>query len=111
MEITPFTLRMEEALHDELKLVSRLAGTSMTQLAVRGIRMELDFLRAKYERDLKRTLKRLEGYSKRDPNSSDAIRAFARAEIENEDPLEGRPFRSDPHSEAQRDFRELLDGS
>lgn len=111
MENMPFTLRMEEALHDELKLVSRLVGTSMNQLAIRGIRLELDFLRAKYERDLKRTLKQLEAYSKRDPASSDAIRAFARAEIENEDPLEGRPFRSDPYSEAQRHFRELLDGS
>jgi len=111
MDKQQITFRMEKALHADLKLVSQLSGKSMNRLAEEGIRIEVELLRVELERDLTRTLERLRAYSKRDPDSSEAIRAFARAEVENEDPLEGRAFRSDSHSEAQRALRRLLDGS
>lgn len=111
MNALQFTVRMEPALHERLKLVSEVTKTSMNQIALEGIQMELELLRAKCEWDLKKTLRKIERYKRRDPGFTRAIRAFAQAEVENEDPLEGELLDSEPRTLAQRQLRALLDGA
>jgi len=111
MNLLQLTVRMDSAMHEHLKLMSKATKTSMNQLALEGIEMELQLLSVEYEWNAAKTLKRLERYRRHDPRFGKAIRAFSQAEVEHDDPLEGEPFLSDPSSELQRRLRELLDGS
>ncbi len=89
MNFTSFKLRIDPALHQELKLVSRLTRKSMNQLLVDAIQKELPEVRKNLERDLGRTLEQLHAYAERDTDFTRAIEAFAAAEAQYEDPLEG----------------------
>ena len=108
MPQTPFKLRLDESLHRQLKLVSELSHTSMNRVILRALEAELPILCSILESDLKKTLARLRELSDRDPHSQQAIEAFVRAEVEEDDPLEGTPVDLATPSEAQREFRELL---
>ena len=103
-----FKLRIDPALHQELKLVSRLTRKSMNQLLVDAIQKELPEVRKNLERDLERTLEQLHAYAERDTDFTGEIEAFAAAEAQYEDPLEGEILEEGEASEAQHQLREIL---
>jgi len=74
----------DEATHNTLRLTAELLGMSMNELAESAIRHELTLLGADLEQRLTRTVKLLRSY--RGVNQED-VEAFARAEVEVEDPL------------------------
>lgn len=109
MSLTPFTLRIESTLHEELKLVSRQVHMSMNQLIVEVIQTQLRHLRKNLEHELGQTLEQLRAYSERDTDFTQAIDVFVAAEGQHPDPLEGEIVRQGEElTEAQRQFRELL---
>jgi hypothetical protein len=84
-----FTLRFRnEATHRSLRLTARALGVSMNELAETAIEHELALLGADLEQKLARTVALLRSY--RQADSEDDIAAFARAEVEADDPLRSR---------------------
>jgi hypothetical protein len=88
MSLTPFTLRIESALHEELKLVSRHVHRSMNQLIVEAIQTQLRHVRRDLEQELGQTLEQLRAYSERDTDFTQAIDAFAATEAQHTDPTD-----------------------
>ncbi len=91
MAATPakFTLRFEhEQTHELLRLVADHFGTSMNALAEDMIARELQTIGLTIEQDLYGTLDRLQRYRGEDVEAG--LSAFARAEVEQADPLQAR---------------------
>ncbi len=91
-----FTLRFsDERVHRSLRLTAELLGMSMNDLAEQAIAHELAVLGADLEERLNRTVELLRTLRSTDDRD---IEAFARAEVEVDDPLRSRAaVHSDPH--------------
>ena len=63
----------------------------MNKLVNEAVRAYLDQRGRKAERDLEACLANLRAYRKRDPDFEQAIEAFAKAEVNAKDPIEGQP--------------------
>jgi hypothetical protein len=84
-----FTLRFrDERTHRALRHAAEELGTSMSELAERAIERELARVGVQLEDKLRRTVELLGSY--REQHLLDDIEAFARAEIEEDDPLRSR---------------------
>ncbi len=84
-----FTLRFEDRrAHDLLRLVANHFGTSMNALAEDMISRELQTIGLTIEQDLYGTLEQLRHYRGDDLDAG--LSAFARAEVEQPDPLQAR---------------------
>ncbi len=84
-----FTLRFRnEATHRTLRLTAHALGVSMNELAEAAIEHELAVLSADLEQKLTRTAELLRSY--RDTEVEEDVEAFARAEVEVDDPLLSR---------------------
>ena len=84
-----FTLRFrDERTHRALQHAARELGMSMNELAERAIEHELAAVGAELEERLRRTVRLLGSYRAAD-RMADA-RDFARAEVEEDDPLRSR---------------------
>jgi post-segregation antitoxin (ccd killing protein) len=88
-----FTLRFANPrTYDVLSAVAKELGLSMSELAERMIETELDVLAAGLEGDVARTVEKLR---QTDMNPEAEAAEFARAEVENEDPIQARMARPD----------------
>jgi len=84
-----FPLRFEEdSIRRALKEVSEQTGVSMNRLAQEAIAVQLRFATRVLEARMQETIGDLRGY--RGEWSDREIRAFAHAEVEHPDPVEGR---------------------
>ena len=84
-----FTLRFEhEATHDALRLCAGELGVSMSNLAEHLIAQQLRVVAMTIEDQLSETLSALRSYTGQDMDKD--LVAFARAEVEHEDPIQTR---------------------
>lgn len=84
-----FTLRFEsQQTHELLRIVAEHFGTSMNALAEDMISRELQAIGLTIENDLYGTLDLLQRYRKQDIDAG--LAAFAKAEVEQADPLQAR---------------------
>ncbi len=84
------TVRFDE--HDDtaLGIISKLLKTSKNQLIVNAVRMLIETQSTKLADDMESLSEKLRQYAKHDPNHDKAIDAFAKAEGQHKDPLEGK---------------------
>ncbi len=108
MTRVPLTLRLEGPLRDRLEVVSNLTEVSMNQLINHAVEEFLSNVTPDLERDLEDKLRRLRDYAAADENFIEAIRLLVEAVAEIPDPLEGEVFRTQPLTEPQAQFREIL---
>lgn len=84
-----FTLRFhDERTHRALRHAAEELGVSMNELAERAIEHELAVVGAEIEEKLRRTVRLLGSYRGRGREAD--VEAFARAEVEEDDPLRSR---------------------
>lgn len=86
------TVRIEPALMTALTTLSKTLRRPMNQLINDAVRDLLDRRGRAAEAELEATLAALRAYRAQDPNYDQAIAALVRAEVDNEDPLEGETF-------------------
>ena len=91
-----------------LAALSKTLKRPMNKLVVEAVRAYLDQFGRKAEHDLEARLADLRSYRKRDPDFEGAIKAFAKAEVDTEDPIDGQPI-SDP-GPLRAEIRKLLNG-
>jgi len=92
-----FTLRFEhQQTHELLRVVAEHFGTSMNALAEDMISRELQAIGLTIEQDLHGTLDLLKRYRAADVEAG--LSAFARAEVEQADPLQARMVVSEPQA-------------
>lgn len=90
-----FTLRFRrERTHRALRLTANLLGVSMNELAEAAIEHELAVLGTDLEERLEHTAELLRSY--RGEGLEEDVDAFARSEVEHEDPLRSRRVGSKP---------------
>ena len=106
MDRRSFTLRLEEDLYEALSSLSSVTKQSMNQLVTEAVSVYVRRRSREVERDLERALERVRRYTRDDPDFERAIAAFAEAEANIDDPLEGRLVEA-PGS-AQNEIGELL---
>ena len=106
----PFTARFEPELYEEVQTVTKLRQLSINQFVMTAVRNHLRQTRHDLMREYGDALQRLRAYAEKDPNFDQALVAFARAEVENEDPVEGTVSdRSNPTlSKAEQELEEIL---
>ena len=83
-----FTLRLGERTHDTLKLAADQCGVTMTSLVTTLLEQELEILSFGLENHLAETVRALQDY--RGQGADDDIAEFARAEVEEADPIQTR---------------------
>ena len=84
-----FTLRFRrKKTHEALRHAADELGVSMNEIAERAIEHELDVIGTDLEQKLRRTVELLRSH--RGESLEADIEAFARAEVEEEDPLRSR---------------------
>ncbi len=86
-----FTLRMEAEERAALENLSRIERRPVNQLLNEAVKSLL-LRRGPRERSLETSLERLRAYRKRDPELSEARKAFIDSEASLADPLEGEPI-------------------
>ena len=100
MSRSAFTLRLPSEERLALESLSKIEGRPMNQLLNEAVRIYLKRCGAK-EQGLSESLDRLRAYRERDPEYRHAIASFAKAEITEQDPLEGTIFLEDEKNEAE----------
>lgn len=90
MSRTAFTLRIDAKERNALKHLSQIEGRPINQLLVEAIQIYLG-QKGRKERNLEASLNSLRAYRRKDPRFKRAIEAFAEAEANRSDPVEGEP--------------------
>jgi len=100
MSRTAFTLRIDAKERNALKHLSQIEGRPVNQLLIEAIQIYLN-QKGRKERSLEASLNSLRAYRRQDPRFKRAIEAFAEAEGNRSDPVEGEPVetRDDPAGE------------
>ena len=83
-----YTLRVEPKLYQALSAISSLNRRSKNQLINEAIEQYVVREGRVVEQQVEQTLQSLKLYTQKDPAFEQAIEQFARAEVDNEDPLE-----------------------
>lgn len=92
MERKAFTLRLDEKLYSALSVLSGVVHRSMNELIGEAVSKYVKQESEAAAVDLEETLEKLRAYQAKDPEHKDAWAAFAKAEAEYADPLEGEVF-------------------
>jgi hypothetical protein len=88
-------LDIDNDLYSEVLLASAELNVTVNEFINEAIRAHLKDNELSSKRDLSETLRILNEYREKDPHFEEAIRRVADAETQNEDPAEGRWFRTD----------------
>jgi len=103
------TLRIDAELHQALRTLRATTRSTMNRMITEAIEIYVAVRGREVEQDLETTLEELRAARTRDPDHSEAIRRFAAAEVEHEDPIDDRSRTGLP--EAQSELRRLLGSS
>jgi predicted transcriptional regulator len=100
------TVRLDIDLQKGLATLSKIMRRPTNKLVIEAVRAYLDQHGRKAEHELEASLADLRAYRKRDPDFEQAIKAFAKAEVSTEDPIEGQPVKG--ASPLRTEIRKLL---
>lgn len=101
MERKALPLRLDPKLYEALSTLSSVAHRSMNQLVSEAVARYVVKESQVVEKDLQATLDRLRQYTRLDSQFDQAIEQVARAEVSQEDPLEGRSAASSTNTQAE----------
>ena len=101
MNRTAFTLRIDAKERNALKHLSQIEGRPVNQLLNEAIQIYLS-QKGRKERSLEASLNSLKAYRRKDPRFKRAIEAFAEAEANQADPVEGETVEDTDDSADER---------
>lgn len=103
-----FKARFDPELYEEIQTVSKLQRSSINQFVTTAVKIHLRESRNELITQYRSNLEKLVEYASKDPDFEAALTAFAAAETEFEDPLEGQAVES-PRAEPSPADRQLED--
>lgn len=109
MERKSLTLRLNQEIYRALSSLSKVAHKSMNQMVTDAISRFIIEESRQVENDLEKQLAQIREYIRKDPDFNKAINAFADAELQCDDPAEGKVIKTS--NENQSAIREILSGA